>query len=80
MLCFYTGGSATWRCQFFSSENKPEENNPVTPMLKHLMMKIKSTGPITVAEYMREVLTNPVKVELVMLLYLYYIYWLVELH
>ncbi|XP_077200270.1 protein arginine methyltransferase NDUFAF7, mitochondrial isoform X2 [Paroedura picta] len=30
-------------------------------MLKHLMMKIKSTGPITVAEYMREVLTNPVK-------------------
>ncbi|XP_054838826.1 protein arginine methyltransferase NDUFAF7, mitochondrial isoform X2 [Eublepharis macularius] len=30
-------------------------------MLKHLVMKIKSTGPITVAEYMREVLTNPVK-------------------
>lgn len=29
-------------------------------MLKHLIAKIKSTGPISVAEYMREVLTNPV--------------------
>ncbi|GCC22717.1 hypothetical protein chiPu_0001105 [Chiloscyllium punctatum] len=29
-------------------------------MLKHLISKIKSTGPISVAEYMREVLTNPV--------------------
>uniref|UniRef100_UPI00358F952F protein arginine methyltransferase NDUFAF7, mitochondrial isoform X2 n=1 Tax=Myxine glutinosa TaxID=7769 RepID=UPI00358F952F len=33
----------------------------VTPMLKHLLSKIKATGPITVAEYMRETLTNPVK-------------------
>ncbi|XP_060100076.1 protein arginine methyltransferase NDUFAF7, mitochondrial isoform X2 [Heteronotia binoei] len=55
------GDSATWRCQCFSSENKVEENSAVTPMLKHLIMKIKSTGPITVAEYMREVLTNPLK-------------------
>lgn len=30
-------------------------------MLRHLMYKIKSTGPITVAEYMKEVLTNPAK-------------------
>lgn len=29
-------------------------------MLRHLTSKIKSTGPIPVAEYMREVLTNPV--------------------
>uniref|UniRef100_A0A3Q3WX43 Protein arginine methyltransferase NDUFAF7 n=1 Tax=Mola mola TaxID=94237 RepID=A0A3Q3WX43_MOLML len=29
-------------------------------MLRHLTSKIKATGPITVAEYMREVLTNPV--------------------
>ncbi|XP_069787065.1 protein arginine methyltransferase NDUFAF7, mitochondrial isoform X2 [Narcine bancroftii] len=29
-------------------------------MLKHLVAKIKATGPISVAEYMREVLTNPV--------------------
>lgn len=34
---------------------------PHTPMLRHLMYKIKSTGPITVAEYMKEVLTNPAK-------------------
>lgn len=33
-------------------------------MLRHLTSKIKSTGPITVAEYMREVLTNPVTVSL----------------
>uniref|UniRef100_A0A8C8R5Q0 Protein arginine methyltransferase NDUFAF7 n=1 Tax=Pelusios castaneus TaxID=367368 RepID=A0A8C8R5Q0_9SAUR len=31
----------------------------VTRMLKHLLFKIQSTGPISVAEYMREVLTNP---------------------
>nr|XP_005893806.1 PREDICTED: NADH dehydrogenase [ubiquinone] complex I, assembly factor 7 isoform X2 [Bos mutus] len=30
-------------------------------MLRHLIYKIKSTGPITVAEYMKEVLTNPAK-------------------
>ncbi|KAM4043288.1 protein arginine methyltransferase NDUFAF7, mitochondrial [Anomaloglossus baeobatrachus] len=30
-------------------------------LLKHLIMKIKATGPITVAEYMKEVLTNPIK-------------------
>ncbi|KAJ3606578.1 hypothetical protein NHX12_026099 [Muraenolepis orangiensis] len=29
-------------------------------MLRHLLSKIKATGPISVAEYMREALTNPV--------------------
>ncbi|XP_010609717.1 protein arginine methyltransferase NDUFAF7, mitochondrial isoform X1 [Fukomys damarensis] len=52
----------TWRGKYFSSGNdEPPENNRVTPMLRHLMYKIKSTGPITVAEYMKEVLTNPAK-------------------
>ncbi|XP_075993394.1 protein arginine methyltransferase NDUFAF7, mitochondrial [Genypterus blacodes] len=37
-----------------------EEQTSVS-MLRHLTSKIKATGPITVAEYMREVLTNPVK-------------------
>ncbi|XP_037663744.1 protein arginine methyltransferase NDUFAF7, mitochondrial isoform X1 [Choloepus didactylus] len=50
-----------WRGNYFSSGKEPAENEPVTPMLRHLMYKIKSTGPITVAEYMKEVLTNPVK-------------------
>ncbi|XP_011791363.1 PREDICTED: NADH dehydrogenase [ubiquinone] complex I, assembly factor 7 isoform X4 [Colobus angolensis palliatus] len=50
-----------WRGKYFSSGNEPAENNPVTPMLRHLIYKIKSTGPITVAEYMKEVLTNPAK-------------------
>lgn len=51
-----------WRGKYFSSGKEPAENSLVTPMLRHLMYKIKSTGPITVAEYMREVLTNPAKV------------------
>nr|XP_020745687.1 protein arginine methyltransferase NDUFAF7, mitochondrial [Odocoileus virginianus texanus] len=50
-----------WRGKYFSSGNEPAENNSVTPMLRHLIYKIKSTGPITVAEYMKEVLTNPAK-------------------
>ncbi|XP_066234585.1 protein arginine methyltransferase NDUFAF7, mitochondrial isoform X2 [Saccopteryx leptura] len=50
-----------WKGKYFSSGKEPGENNPVTPMLRHLMYKIKSTGPITVAEYMKEVLTNPAK-------------------
>ncbi|KAB0372711.1 hypothetical protein FD755_015464 [Muntiacus reevesi] len=50
-----------WRGKYFSSGNEPAENNSVTPMLRHLTYKIKSTGPITVAEYMKEVLTNPAK-------------------
>ncbi|XP_007255499.3 protein arginine methyltransferase NDUFAF7, mitochondrial [Astyanax mexicanus] len=36
------------------------EGQTVPSMLRHLTSKIKATGPITVAEYMREVLTNPV--------------------
>ncbi|XP_072794019.1 protein arginine methyltransferase NDUFAF7, mitochondrial isoform X2 [Vicugna pacos] len=50
-----------WRGKYFSSGKEPAENNLVTPMLRHLIYKIKSTGPITVAEYMKEVLTNPAK-------------------
>ncbi|KAK7906642.1 hypothetical protein WMY93_015254 [Mugilogobius chulae] len=38
----------------------PVEDKPRPSMLKHLTSKIKATGPISVAEYMREVLTNPV--------------------
>ncbi|XP_023566971.1 protein arginine methyltransferase NDUFAF7, mitochondrial [Octodon degus] len=51
----------TWKGKYFSSGNEPAEDNRVTPMLRHLLYKIKSTGPITVAEYMKEVLTNPAK-------------------
>uniref|UniRef100_A0A8C2ZG65 Protein arginine methyltransferase NDUFAF7 n=1 Tax=Cyclopterus lumpus TaxID=8103 RepID=A0A8C2ZG65_CYCLU len=36
------------------------EEKPRPSMLRHLTSKIKATGPITVAEYMREALTNPV--------------------
>ncbi|XP_006839515.1 PREDICTED: NADH dehydrogenase [ubiquinone] complex I, assembly factor 7 [Chrysochloris asiatica] len=53
--------SGLWRAKCFSSGKEPAENSPVTPMLRHLTYKIKSTGPITVAEYMKEVLTNPAK-------------------
>ncbi|PNJ25235.1 NDUFAF7 isoform 2 [Pongo abelii] len=62
LLCAVARGAipSIWRGKYFSSGNEPAEN-PVTPMLRHLIYKIKSTGPITVAEYMKEVLTNPAK-------------------
>lgn len=28
-------------------------------VLRHLLLKLRATGPLTVAEYMREALTNP---------------------
>jgi len=28
-------------------------------VLRHLLLKLRATGPVTVAEYMREALTNP---------------------
>uniref|UniRef100_A0A8C8IW17 Protein arginine methyltransferase NDUFAF7 n=1 Tax=Oncorhynchus tshawytscha TaxID=74940 RepID=A0A8C8IW17_ONCTS len=45
--------------QSFSSSSA-EKPMPGNSMLRHLTSKIKATGPISVAEYMREVLTNPV--------------------
>ncbi|XP_066533442.1 protein arginine methyltransferase NDUFAF7, mitochondrial [Hoplias malabaricus] len=43
------------RCCTTSAESRTDPS-----MLRHLTSKITATGPITVAEYMREVLTNPV--------------------
>ncbi|XP_034017971.1 protein arginine methyltransferase NDUFAF7, mitochondrial [Thalassophryne amazonica] len=40
-------------CSSSSDSEKPS-------VVRHLSSKIKATGPVTVAEYMREVLTNPV--------------------
>ncbi|XP_060773986.1 protein arginine methyltransferase NDUFAF7, mitochondrial [Neoarius graeffei] len=45
-------------CSRSSSEKQAPDPHP--SMLRHLVSKITATGPITVAEYMREVLTNPV--------------------
>ncbi|XP_041951365.1 protein arginine methyltransferase NDUFAF7, mitochondrial [Alosa sapidissima] len=42
------------------SYSTSQEQAPRHSMLRHLTSKIKATGPISVAEYMREVLTNPV--------------------
>lgn len=39
-----------------TTENKPKANVDLT---KHLQAKILATGPITIAEYMQEVLINP---------------------
>ncbi|XP_022050479.1 protein arginine methyltransferase NDUFAF7, mitochondrial [Acanthochromis polyacanthus] len=44
----------------FLCSSSPEETKSRPSMLRHLTTKLKATGPITVAEYMREVLTNPV--------------------
>uniref|UniRef100_A0A7N9AU77 Protein arginine methyltransferase NDUFAF7 n=1 Tax=Mastacembelus armatus TaxID=205130 RepID=A0A7N9AU77_9TELE len=43
-----------------SCGSSPNGEKPRPSMLRHLTSKIKATGPISVAEYMREVLTNPV--------------------
>ena len=48
------------------SYSTSQEQAPRHSMLRHLTSKIKATGPISVAEYMREVLTNPVMVESVL--------------
>ncbi|KAG7316424.1 hypothetical protein KOW79_019965 [Hemibagrus wyckioides] len=42
------------------SSSSSEKQVPSPSILRHLVSKITATGPITVAEYMREVLTNPV--------------------
>ncbi|XP_061221992.1 protein arginine methyltransferase NDUFAF7, mitochondrial, partial [Neopsephotus bourkii] len=40
---------------------EPESEGPGrdTALLRHLLLKLRATGPVTVAEYMREALTNP---------------------
>ncbi|XP_069371488.1 protein arginine methyltransferase NDUFAF7, mitochondrial [Paralichthys olivaceus] len=40
--------------------SSPDEAKRRPSMLRHLTSKLKATGPISVAEYMKEVLTNPV--------------------
>uniref|UniRef100_A0A674MDN7 Protein arginine methyltransferase NDUFAF7 n=1 Tax=Takifugu rubripes TaxID=31033 RepID=A0A674MDN7_TAKRU len=41
------------------SHSSDESRGSRSSLLRHLTSKIQATGPITVAEYMREVLTNP---------------------
>ncbi|XP_044146012.1 protein arginine methyltransferase NDUFAF7, mitochondrial isoform X4 [Bufo gargarizans] len=53
-----TAFAASHICRYHGNNTGESECNQ---LLKHLVMKIKSTGPITVAEYMKEVLTNPIK-------------------
>ncbi|CAJ1077683.1 protein arginine methyltransferase NDUFAF7%2C mitochondrial isoform X1 [Xyrichtys novacula] len=57
-----TSAAVRWRAvqSRLCSSTPPGEQKPRPSMLRHLTSKIKATGPITVAEYMREVLTNPV--------------------
>ncbi|XP_054678773.1 protein arginine methyltransferase NDUFAF7, mitochondrial isoform X2 [Grus americana] len=40
-------------------EPEAEGSNRATALLRHLLLKLRATGPVTVAEYMREALTNP---------------------
>ncbi|XP_077342689.1 protein arginine methyltransferase NDUFAF7, mitochondrial isoform X3 [Lithobates pipiens] len=64
----YFGRTVTHVRSVFAARNggryqssKIENSQDGNPLLKYLTMKIKATGPFTVAEYMREVLTNPLK-------------------
>ncbi|XP_054053423.1 protein arginine methyltransferase NDUFAF7, mitochondrial isoform X2 [Rissa tridactyla] len=40
-------------------QEEAEGASRATAMLRHLLLKLRATGPVTVAEYMREALTNP---------------------
>lgn len=40
-------------------QGEAEGPSRATAMLRHLLLKLRATGPVTVAEYMREALTNP---------------------
>ncbi|XP_057323235.1 protein arginine methyltransferase NDUFAF7, mitochondrial [Microplitis mediator] len=57
---FNKSTGAAVRC-WYSSNVTEKSNKETKPVLhKHLHAKIKSCGPIPVAEYMKEALTNPV--------------------
>ncbi|KAJ8290572.1 hypothetical protein GJAV_G00014740 [Gymnothorax javanicus] len=59
----FTCSAVRWRWKLrnsFSSTITEKHSQETNAMFKHLTSKIKATGPISVAEYMREVLTNPV--------------------
>jgi NADH dehydrogenase [ubiquinone] 1 alpha subcomplex assembly factor 7 len=45
---------------YANSEPSIAKSTPMSPLMKHLTMMIKIGGPITVATFMRECLTNPV--------------------
>ncbi|XP_008300665.1 protein arginine methyltransferase NDUFAF7, mitochondrial [Stegastes partitus] len=59
---FSPSAAVRWRAaqSRFLCSSPPDERKSQPSLLRHLTSKLKATGPITVAEYMREVLTNPV--------------------
>ncbi|XP_060947335.1 protein arginine methyltransferase NDUFAF7, mitochondrial [Limanda limanda] len=59
---FSSSSAVRWRAAGtrLLCSSSPDEEKRRPSMLRHLTSKLKSTGPISVAEYMREVLTNPV--------------------
>ncbi|XP_068454891.1 protein arginine methyltransferase NDUFAF7, mitochondrial [Clinocottus analis] len=58
---FSPSAAVRWRAAHrLTCSAPPGEEKPRPSMLRHLTSRIKATGPITVSEYMREVLTNPV--------------------
>ncbi|XP_077443552.1 protein arginine methyltransferase NDUFAF7, mitochondrial isoform X3 [Stigmatopora argus] len=52
--------AAPWRSTAVGRRDSSCSSGEENAMLRHLTSKIKATGPISVAEYMREALTNPV--------------------
>ncbi|XP_019727009.1 protein arginine methyltransferase NDUFAF7, mitochondrial [Hippocampus comes] len=55
-VCWRVATTRLWS----SSSSSSGEDASGSSMLRHLTSKITATGPISVAEYMREALTNPV--------------------
>jgi NADH dehydrogenase [ubiquinone] 1 alpha subcomplex assembly factor 7 len=44
---------------YYVNNETAKKSTPMTPFMKHLTMMIKIGGPVTVATFMREALTNP---------------------
>ncbi|NXC17876.1 NDUF7 methyltransferase, partial [Corythaeola cristata] len=54
-----TAPAAAWSSSGAGGEPGAEGPSRASAMLRHLLLKLRATGPVTVAEYMREALTNP---------------------
>ncbi|XP_004083986.1 protein arginine methyltransferase NDUFAF7, mitochondrial [Oryzias latipes] len=57
---FSPSAGLRWTAASRSPCSSSDSQDAAPSMLKHLTSKITAVGPITVAEYMKEVLTNPV--------------------
>ncbi|NXY89182.1 NDUF7 methyltransferase, partial [Alcedo cyanopectus] len=59
LRCLPTAPAAARPCSGAGGRAEADGRSGDGAMLRHLLRKLRATGPVTVAEYMREALTNP---------------------